>query len=140
MPCYPISSKTLDTVAATHDPTAPVTMLNLWRYRSSAQYAPEHAHLSPAPCTGEEALLRYRAAIVRVIPRGCSVKFMGKPLGNVAAPEGEEKWDAVVLVEYPNLQGFRDMVECKEYVEEIAPHREAGLEEWRLIVNEAVEV
>lgn len=52
---------------------------------------------------------------------------MAHPLGNVAAPEGEEKWDVVILVEYPNLQAFRDMVECKEYKEEIAPHREAGL-------------
>lgn len=117
MPVHPISPTSLNLIASTPAASKPITMLNLWRFRPTALYAPSHAHLSPSPCTGEEATLRYRAAITRVIPEGCSVKFMATPLGNVAAPEDEEKWDAVVLVEYPNLKAFRDMVECREYVE-----------------------
>lgn len=117
MSVYPISPSNLSAIAAKQDPSKSITMLNLWRFRPTAIYAPEHAHLSSSPCNGEEATLRYRAAIRRVIPEGCSVKFMATPLGNVAAPEDEKKWDAVVLVEYPNLQSFRDMVECKEYIE-----------------------
>ncbi|KAH7405651.1 hypothetical protein DE146DRAFT_649352 [Phaeosphaeria sp. MPI-PUGE-AT-0046c] len=117
MPCYPISSKVLDTVAATYEASKPITMLNLWRYRQTATYATEHAHLSPSPCTGVEATMRYRSSIQRVMPPGATVKFLGKPLGNVAAPDGEEQWDAVILVGYPSLQAFRDMVECSDYVE-----------------------
>lgn len=117
MPVHPISPSNLSHLSSLPPSSSPITMLNLWRFRPTALYAPQHAHLSPTPCTGEEATLRYRSAIQRVVPAGCSVKFMAHPLGNVAAPEGEEKWDVVILVEYPNLQAFRDMVECREYIE-----------------------
>lgn len=138
MPVYPISSNALTNTSTTH-PSRPIYMLNLWRYRPHAIYPPSHAHLSPSPCTGEEAMLRYRAAITAVLPEGASIHFQGKPIANVAAPEGEEKWDQVVVVKYKDIEGFRRMVESREYKEEVEGHRLAGLEEWRLVCCERVD-
>jgi hypothetical protein len=114
-------------------------MLNLYRFRPTAIYAPEHAHLSPSPCTGLEATDRYRAAMGPVLPPGASLHFMGKGLTTVAGPDGE-KWDRVMVIRYQSLQGFIDMVESEKYKREAEPHRLAGLEEWRLILMEEVEV
>ncbi|KAF2034498.1 hypothetical protein EK21DRAFT_85517 [Setomelanomma holmii] len=138
MHSFQLSTDNLAKLAETYNPTKPIYMLNLWRYAPTATYAPEHAHLSPSPCTGEEALKRYRAAIQAVIPPKCAVHFTAKPLTNVVAPEGEH-WDAIVLVKYQDLQGFRDMAESKKYREEVEPHRLAGLADMRLICSEVLE-
>jgi len=127
----------LDAIAQaskTHPPTKPITMLNLFRYRLTALYGTEHSHLA-SPCTGEEAMTKYRTLIQPVLPPNASVLFVGVPIALVVAPGGE-KWDLMVLVRYETLQGFKDMVESKEYREEVMPHRMAGLEDARLIMLE----
>ncbi|KAH7079366.1 hypothetical protein BKA63DRAFT_508264 [Paraphoma chrysanthemicola] len=138
MPCLPISHENLAEVAKTYDSAKPIFMLNLWRYRDQAVYAPESAHLSPEPCTGEEALNRYRTAIHTVLPPNASVHFLARPLTSVIAPPGE-KWDQIALIRYENLQGFRDMVASEKYKTEVEPHRLAGLEDMRLICGEGIE-
>ena len=137
MPIHPITPTTLTALSETHDPTKPIFMLNLWRFRPTAIYAPEHAHLSPAPCSGREATDRYRAAIQAVLPPNASVQFVGHFEGLVAGPEAE-RWDWVAVVRYETLKGFEDMVQSKEYREVVEPHRLAGLEEWRLVALEGV--
>lgn len=132
MPVYPISHVSLNEIERSHDPNKPIFMLNLWRFRPTALYGPEHAHLSSGPCIGREATERYRAAIQSVLPPNALIHFVGDFEGMVAGPEGE-KWDWVAIVRYESLKGFRDMVESAEYREEVEPHRIAGLEEWRLI-------
>ena len=138
MPVHPISPTALDLATTTHS-NKPIYMLNLWRYRPQAIYPSAHAHLSPSPCTGEEAMLRYRAAITAVLPEGATIHFQGKPIANIAAPEGEEKWDQAVVVKYRDVEGFRRMVESREYKENVEGHRLAGLVEWRLICCERVD-
>jgi len=138
MPCLPISYENLSSASKTYDPTKPIFMLNIWRYRTEAVYAPEHAHLSPSPCTGEEALKRYRQAIYAVLPPNAALHFTSVPVTTVVAPDGE-KWDYVALVRYDNLAGFKNMVSCKEYKEEVEPHRLAGLEDFRLIMLDEIE-
>lgn len=137
MSIHPISQTALSQIANTHDPLKPVYMLNLWRFRPTASYAPEHAHLSAGPCSGLEATDRYQAAITSVLPPGAVLHFVGNVEGFVAGPEGE-KWDWVAVVRYETLQGFRDMVGSQKYKEEVEPHRVAGLEEWRLIAMKGV--
>ncbi|KAJ4986673.1 hypothetical protein SVAN01_07859 [Stagonosporopsis vannaccii] len=137
MSIHPITEAALSKIANTHPPSAPIYMLNLWRFRPTALYAPEHAHLSPGPCSGREATERYRAGIASVLPPGAAVHFIGNVEGFVAGPQ-EEKWDWVAVVKYETLQGFRDMVGSQKYREEVEPHRLAGLEEWRLIAMEGV--
>ncbi|KAF3042254.1 hypothetical protein E8E11_003878 [Didymella keratinophila] len=132
MPVYPISQTSLNAIEQNHDSNKPIFMLNLWRFRTEAVYAPEHAHLSSGPCTGREATERYRAAIQKVLPPNARIQFLGTYEGMVAGPEGE-KWDLITIVRYESLQGFRDMVEGQKYKDEVEPHRVAGLEQWRLV-------
>jgi hypothetical protein len=61
------------------------------------------------------------------------VQFAGKVLAGLVIPEGE-KWDFMALVRYETLQGFRDMVESREYKEEVEGHKLAGLEDQRLVM------
>jgi hypothetical protein len=138
MPCLPISYSTLDSVSATCDPSKPIYMLNMWKFRENAAYAPEHSHLSPSPCTGREALDRYRAALYPLLPPNTRVEFKSIPIAHVIAPEGET-WDFAAINRYETLDGFKKMVESKEYREGAMPHREAGLENMRLIMLEKLD-
>jgi uncharacterized protein (DUF1330 family) len=87
----------------------PVTMLNL---------------LSFKPEGGRERYLEYGAAVLPLLEKvGGRVVFQGQ-----AAPAmfGEESWDLVLLVEYPNRQAFLDMVQSPGY-QEIAHLRTEAL-------------
>ncbi|KAF2820076.1 hypothetical protein CC86DRAFT_125176 [Ophiobolus disseminans] len=139
MPSLPLSYENLASATTKHPSTKPIFMLNLWRFRPTALYAPEHAHLSPSPCTGEEAMTRYRLAMRSILPPNTVLHFTSVPVTSVAAPEGET-WDFVAIVKYENLGAFREMVECKEYREEVEPHRVAALEDYRLVMLDEVQV
>jgi hypothetical protein len=134
-----ISYENLTALTSTHPPNQPIYMLNLWRYRPTALYPPQYTHLSSSPCTGEEAMTRYLAALRPITPSGASVHFKGKALANVVAPEGDEMWDVVAIVRYETLAGFREMVESKVYKEEVEGHKVAALEDQRLVVLDEME-
>ncbi|KAJ4359520.1 uncharacterized protein N0V89_000075 [Didymosphaeria variabile] len=114
-------------------------MLNLWSYRPTAIYAPEHAHLAGTPCTGAEAMARY-VSVLRdgLIPEGAEVTFRAVPVVNVIAAEGES-WDIVAINKYPSLESFKGMIESERYRVEALPHRLAGQEDTRLIMMEGVD-
>ena len=133
MPCFPINYENLASASSTYDPSKPIYMLNLWRFRPTASYAPEHSALAGAPCTGKEALDRYRAALRPLLPPNAAIYFSSTPVTEVVAPKSE-KWDFAALIRYENLEGFKKMVECGEYKKEVEPHRLAGLEDFRLIM------
>lgn len=99
MPDVPINYDNLASIAATHDPTAPIYVLNLWKYRTTASYAPEHAHLAGRPCTGYEAGVRYRTALRPLVPPNTSAFLVAKVLTGVAVPEDED-WDDVFILRY----------------------------------------
>ncbi|KAH8726881.1 hypothetical protein GQ44DRAFT_758432 [Phaeosphaeriaceae sp. PMI808] len=139
MPCLPISYENLASVAETFDPAKPIFMLNLWRYRDTALYSAAHAHLSTGPCTGEEAMKRYRAALGPFLPPNAAVHFMGTVLTGVVVPD-TEKWDVVVLVRYETLEGFRKMVDSEEYKKNAEGHRLAALDDFRLIMLDNIQV
>lgn len=134
MPCGPISYENLEKAYANHDPSKPIYMLNLWRIRETASYLPEHSAVAGEPCSGKEALARYRAAIQPCLPPNSSVFFSGDMITQVVAPQGE-RWDWAALIKYEaGLKGFKEMVESKKYKEAAEPHRLAGLEDFRLIM------
>ncbi|OAL56620.1 hypothetical protein IQ07DRAFT_12685 [Pyrenochaeta sp. DS3sAY3a] len=140
MPCGPISIENLEKASATHDPTKTIYMLNLWRFRDTASYLPEHAALAGEPCTGQEAMARYRAAIQPCLPPNSEVFFIGNTITQVVAPR-EERWDLVAVIKYEaGLKGFKEMVESQVYKDTAEPHRLAGLEDFRLIMVDRSDV
>jgi uncharacterized protein (DUF1330 family) len=80
----------------------PLVMLNLLRF---------------APDGGEEEYARYGAAAAPFLRRSdANVRY----LGNVAATViGAEEWDRIILVEYPSVQAFFEMIGNPEYPSEI---------------------
>ncbi len=110
-------------------PDQPVVMLNLLRFRAQAQYAPEHPE---SPCSGREAYARYSAqALPAVSAAGGQVLWQGRVCHALVAPS-DERWDAMLLVQYPSATAFMDMVRHPHY-QSFAHHRSAALEEARLI-------
>jgi len=57
--------------------------------------------------------------------------FLGKAAAPVIGPV-EERWDEVLLVEYPSLKAFIEMVNSDAY-QLIVYHRTAALKDSRLI-------
>lgn len=89
---------------------APVTMLNLLRFK---------------PEGGRERYGEYGAAVAPLLERaGARVVFLGE-----SAPPllGGGEWDLVLLVEYPTRQAFLEMVGSAEY-QAIAHLRTEALE------------
>jgi len=132
----------LDAAVKTYDPTKPVYMLLLSKYRETADYAPylnDSVSVDSSPCTGREAMVRYRTAIAAIVPPNTSRQFASTVVVNAITPKGET-WDDVVLIKFPDMKGFREMVQCDLYKREVVAHRYAGLENSRLILlDETVE-
>ncbi|PPE73807.1 DUF1330 domain-containing protein [Solimonas fluminis] len=108
----------------------PVTMLNLLRFREQAAYPQGSGH---APCSGREAYGRYSLlAEKRVRAVGGQPVFLAEAIGRFIGPE-DERWDEVLLVRYPSMQAFLQMVANPDYRAETV-HRSAALEDSRLVV------
>lgn len=118
----------------------PVFMVNLLRYKPQADYGAEGTDLPP--CSGREAYLMRYAATFNQLAAGTGIKayWLGRVLANVLAPESEERWDDVGIVEYPNLAAFRKITESAAYKDQAEPHRRAALADLRLIATDKVEL
>ena len=112
----------------------PILMLNLLRYKPTADYGETK---NAEPLTGRYVYFqRYVPEFLKVAATVGSIQpfFFGDALAPLIAPP-DEVWDNVALIEYPNLAAFRAVVESAEYLEHAAPHRFAALDDHRLIVT-----
>jgi uncharacterized protein (DUF1330 family) len=83
------------------DDGAPVTMLNLLRFK---------------PNGGRDSYAAYASAIAPFLERvGGTVVYFGDTSAPLVAPAGETEWDAVLLVRYPSRAAFSQMVADPEY-------------------------
>ena len=111
------------------DQSAKIVMLNLLKYRAMAYYSD---HRDEIPCSGEEAYQRYAAlALPCVESVGGRIVYSGKSGASVIGPV-DEKWDEIIVVEYPSIAAFQEMAFSDEY-RSVAYHRAAALEDSRLI-------
>ena len=109
-----------------------VVMLNLLRFRATADYSatPE---LAPAePVTGEQA---YRLYMEHTMPHleasGGRLLFYGRGGSFLIGPP-EERWDAAMLVEQSSPQAFVAFASNAAYLAGMG-HRTAALEDSRLL-------
>ncbi|MBI2802983.1 MAG: DUF1330 domain-containing protein [Gammaproteobacteria bacterium] len=111
------------------DDGKPVSMLNLLRYRERAEYV---GHPEQPPCSGREAYTRYAELAFPIVSAvGARPIFIGTCIAHVVAPPSE-RWDDLLLVEYPTRRAFVDALTSKEY-RAISFHRTAALQDSRLI-------
>lgn len=105
----------------------PVVMLNLLKFREQANYDEPSTGVS-----GRDAYQEYGRGAIRCIHAvGGELVWSGAPTGTLIGPE-EEQWDEVLLVRYPSLDAFLEMIDSPEY-KSIVHHRTAAIEDSRLI-------
>ena len=107
----------------------PVVMLNLLRFRDRALYDG-----AESDCSGREAYQRYGERAIAHLKRvGAELVWHGDARIALIAPPGEE-WDEILLVRYPSIEKFVEMVTNAEY-RQLAKHRTAALQDARLIAS-----
>ena len=112
--------------------TGPVVMLNLLRFRATADYSATPDLAPPSPITGEEA---YRLYMEHTLPHleksGGNLLFFGRGGAFLIGPS-DERWDAVMLVAQESSAAFLAFASNLEYLAGIG-HRLAALEDSRLL-------
>jgi hypothetical protein len=109
-----------------------VVMLNLLRFRVTADYSAT-PHLAPlVPITGEEA---YRLYVEHTLPylkrSGGKLLFFGRG-GKFLIGPSDERWDAAMLVQQSSAAAFLAFASDQGYMSGIG-HRIAALEDSRLL-------
>ena len=107
------------------DPSQPIVMLNLLRFRDQALEG-----FGVDGLTGLQAFQRYGQ-----LNDADDVRFGSEPIWLGPAHRtiiGDEQWDLVILVRYPSRQHFIDKVSDPKYLE-ISKVRSAALVDSRLV-------
>ncbi|KAB8227974.1 hypothetical protein ETB97_006017 [Aspergillus alliaceus] len=127
----------LDNIPVDLPKDKPIFMLNLLRFYDQAHYPEGSKH---SPCSGQEAwVVRYVTEFRRLATEagGFELIYLGLPASKIVGEDGE-KWDAVVLVKYTNIDTFRKTLGSDDYAATAAEHRDAALKDWRLIASTQV--
>ena len=115
----------------------PIHMLNLVRLNPVARYPEGH----PNHGKGMSGLAAYRAygrESAEVFKRvGGRQVWAGRPEVVVTGP-ADERWDLAFIAEYPSAGAFLEMVTDPLY-REVVKHRQAGVEDSRLIRMSPIE-
>ena len=125
-----ITLQALDAAERAIPPGQPFYMLNLLRYRAHARY---EDGFDAAPCSGREAFHeRYRPAFRRLAAGKPLVRVFSVPVLASVVGSPAERWDEAAINEYGDFATFRSIVDTETYRREVAPHRHAALEGFRL--------
>lgn len=131
MKAIEITLQALDAAERAIPPGQPVYMLNLLRYRAQARY---DDGFDAAPCSGREAFNeRYRPAFRRLAAGKPLVRVFSVPVLAPIVGSPGERWDEAAINEYGDFATFRAIVDTEIYQRDVAPHRHAALEDFRLI-------
>ncbi len=110
----------------------PVTMLNLLRFRSVADYSASPELAPKQAITGAAAYRRYiDAASAVVASAGGEVSLLGVGGAFIIGPM-DERWDAVLIVKQESLEAFEAFTSDPNYLA-VAGHRSAALEDSRIL-------
>lgn len=104
-------------------PDGPITMVNLLKFKEKASYKDGR----DTDLSGREAYQIYGAAVQALVEKHGGRFIFGGSVTHLMLGIVDELWDQVALVEYPNRKALFDMSTSEAY-QEIAVHREAGLE------------
>jgi len=116
-------------------PNTPVVMLNLVAFNSSALYEDS----SFSACSGTEAYFQryapaFRQAAAAAGVEGIKVLYVGAVAATLVGP-ADPRWDAMALVEYPDFEALRKVLQSPLYKAEAEPHRKAALKAWQFTMT-----
>ena len=107
-------------------------MLNLLRFRDTADYSATPELAPTTPISGEAA---YRLYMTHTLPHlkasGGEILFFGQG-GPFLIGSSDERWDAAMLVRQSSVESFVAFASNQEYLNGIG-HRLAALEDSRLL-------
>lgn len=110
----------------------PVDMLNLLRFRETADYSATPELAPEGPVSGADA---YRAYEVHTLPfllaAGGSLVYAGSGRAPVIGPT-TERWDRVLIVRHRSVGAFLEFARNEAYLAGLG-HRLAALEDSRLV-------
>ena len=112
------------------DPTGPIAMVNLLKFRDKAQYQDGR----PDDISGREAFMRYIAEMGPIVEAAGGRFLFSGDVKQLVIGEVEDLWDAVGIAEYPSRAEFHRIATSPE-VQAIGVHREAGLAGQLLILT-----
>ncbi|WP_149276448.1 DUF1330 domain-containing protein [Pareuzebyella sediminis] len=109
-----------------------VVMLNLLKFRATADYTNLDGLKPTKNISGEEAYQLYMDSILPELEKaGSRIIYFGKSRNFLIGPDSE-KWDAVLLVEHESVLKFMEFAQNPDYLKK-AGHRTAALEDSRLL-------
>lgn len=112
--------------------TGKVIMLNLLRFRETADYSATPALAPPIPISGAEAFQRYiEHSLPYLHETGGDIEFLGVGGPLLIGPPGE-RWDRVMLVRQHSVEAFLAFASHEAYLAGIG-HRTAAIEDSRLL-------
>lgn len=114
------------------DVVGSVVMLNLLRFRKTADYS-KSPELAPAsPISGESAYRLYMKHTLPYLERSGGEVVLYAKGGKFLIGPSEERWDAVLLVRQTNVAAFLAFASNQDYLAGMG-HRIAALEDSRLL-------
>ena len=110
-----------------------IVMLNLLKYKPMADYTGIAVSNIQKDKTGKETYQYYKKQVEKIFEKTKvgSILYYGESQDFLIGPQ-DEKWDAVILVEYASVDVFVDFVESEAY-QKVTGHRKASLEDSRLL-------
>ncbi|MEO7312407.1 MAG: hypothetical protein ABIX01_18540 [Chitinophagaceae bacterium] len=112
--------------------SGPVVMLNLLKFKETADYSETPDLTPPNPITGEMAYQLYMEHTLPFLKiSGGEILFFGKGGSFLVGPENE-RWDAVMLVRQESVDRFISFASNPEYLKGMG-HRTGALEDSRLL-------
>lgn len=109
-----------------------IVMLNLLRFRETADYSAFPELAPSAPITGEEAYQRYITHVMPYLEQaGSEVLFAGQGTTYLIGPS-DARWDLVLLVRHRDTKTFLSFATSEGYLSGLG-HRTAALEDSRLL-------
>ena len=109
-----------------------LVMLNLLRFRETADYSQSPELAPPQPISGAEAYDRYVAhTLPHLRKSGGDILFMGNGGPLLIGPEGE-RWDRAMLIRQKSRGAFLAFAVAEAYLAGIG-HRTAALADSRLL-------
>jgi uncharacterized protein (DUF1330 family) len=112
--------------------TGELVMLNLLRFRDTADYSKSPELAPETPISGREAYALYIAhALPHLKATGGDVLFLGEGGNFLIGPAGE-RWDRVALIHHRTIADFLKFATNKDYLAG-AGHRIAALADSRLL-------
>ena len=109
-----------------------VVMLNMLRFRDTADYSAAPALKPDAPISGEAAYKLYmQHTLPYLTASGGEILFYGRG-GDYFIGPGDERWDAVLLVRQSSVESVLAFASNQDYLAGVG-HRTAALEDSRLL-------